>query len=103
MNNLDKKLIMKQNKLPKENWVEEGKKLEQLIISKGYSLYKFAMLTHFSDSRLYVLVKGQADITTMSYQNALIFARVLGFANTDDLFDSLGIDTLKDLVENGGR
>ena len=76
---------------------EEGKKLYELIRKKGYTVYSFAKKCQYSNARLYKLCSGQYDIGSVKVYNALIFARVLGFATVDDFLAELGIDLLKDL------
>lgn len=77
---------------------KEGAMLEKLIKDAGYSKYKFALITQFSDSRLYQLCAGNCDIMTMSAFNLLAMARALKFETIDAFLEALGIDTLKDLL-----
>ena len=76
----------------------EGQKFLELIESKGYSGYSFAKKAMYSNSRLYKIIRGECDITSIKVYNALIFARVLGFATIDEMYEALGVDILRDLI-----
>ncbi|MBO5387256.1 MAG: helix-turn-helix domain-containing protein [Lachnospiraceae bacterium] len=77
---------------------EEGKKLQELIKAKGFTVYSFAKRCQYSNARMYKLCSGEYDIGSVKVYNAVIFARTLGFATVDDFLDALGIDILKDLI-----
>ena len=76
----------------------EGQKFLDLIESKGYSGYSFAKKAMYSNSRLYKIIRGECDITNIKVYNALSFARVLGFATIDEMYEALGVDILRDLI-----
>ena len=76
----------------------EGQKFLELITSKGYTGYSFAKKAMYSNSRLYKIIRGECDITSIKVYNAFIFARVLGYATIDEMYEALGIDILKDLI-----
>ena len=76
----------------------EGKRFQELIESKGYTLYSFAKKCRYSNARLYQICSGKYDVASIKTYNAIIFARILGFATVDAFFEALGIDILKDLI-----
>lgn len=82
----------------KEKLKEEGHRFLELIQSKGYTGYSFAKKAMYSNSRLYKIIRGECDITSIKVYNAFIFARVLGYGTIDDMYEALGIDILKDLI-----
>ena len=77
---------------------EEGKKFQQMIESKGYTLYSFAKKCQYSNARLYQICAGRYDIASVKVYNAIIVARILGFSTVDSMYEALGIDILKDLI-----
>lgn len=81
----------------KKMLVKEGQALLKLIISKGYTPYSFSKKAMYSNSRLYKIIRGECDITSIKVYNAFIFSKLLGYEKIDDMYDALGIDVLKDL------
>jgi len=78
--------------------IKEGNSFQELIASKGYTPYSFAKKAMYSNSRLYKILRGECDITSIKVYNAFIFARLLGFNSIDEMYEVLGIDILKDLI-----
>lgn len=77
--------------------VNQGKMLEALIRSRGYTIYSFAKKTNYAKSALYRLCKGEQDILVMEMYNFIIFAKCLGYKNVMEFARDLKLDILDDI------
>ena len=82
--------------MEKYPYSKQAGKLKNLIESKGYSIYKFAVQCRYSTSRMYRIMSGEVDISTIQVGNIIIFARILGFKYVDDFLQAIDVDILDD-------
>lgn len=75
---------------------EEGKKFLMLIQHAGLTAFKFACRTEYSQTRIYNMIKGNADLRSLTVAKAIKFAKVLGFVSLDEFYNACGIDLVND-------
>lgn len=83
--------------MEKYPYKKEGERLKELINQKGLSIYKFAKLTYYSDSRIYRLINGECSIMTVEVRNACLFAQALGYKSLNDFLNAMNIDILNNI------